>query len=485
MNKKEFLLKLEKRLAVLSEEERTDTINEYESILSEKVKNGVKEKDAVKDFGDFDELIREILTAYKINPNAGKSTKEKTKEFLDSGEELIKDGAKKLTEGAEKLAHEFKESTSNMDNEKLASIVIKCACFLGAFCILSLILGSVLSIGGGYFDFGLWPAKILFKIGGKLLATFIYIAGIYLLIKTIFKDSFENKKSEGSKIMEEKKSNTKTKKENKTEIKETKEQINNKRSSTDAISELMLGLAKAFVIIAFLLPIICMVVGLSIGLTVIVYFMYKGVGIYGLGILVSGGIIFLSYIATAIYRGIFSHKKIYLYPAIISIVLIIVGSFLTFDYFMNLEYIDGVDTSKFKEMQENFTVTEQTRFVSHYEQVSKNNMIINEDYEDGIITVKYDVNKINYKTTLSQRSICIDDYEYDDYDVDEEHDNYDEDCQKENIILLDFDFNGNLKKSTTEFFENLKNKKIYFNNLPHRNIKIIGNSKTLGLIKVD
>lgn len=36
-------------------------------ILIEKVAKGKTEEEAIKDFGDFDELVKEILSAYKIN----------------------------------------------------------------------------------------------------------------------------------------------------------------------------------------------------------------------------------------------------------------------------------------------------------------------------------------------------------------------------------------------------------------------------------
>ena len=40
MTKDKFLRELEKKLSILSEEERKDTINEYRDIIEEKVKHG-------------------------------------------------------------------------------------------------------------------------------------------------------------------------------------------------------------------------------------------------------------------------------------------------------------------------------------------------------------------------------------------------------------------------------------------------------------
>ena len=68
MKKKEFLSILEEKLEVLNKEEREDILNEYKDTISEKVKNGQTEEEAIKDFGDIDDLARELLSAYKINP---------------------------------------------------------------------------------------------------------------------------------------------------------------------------------------------------------------------------------------------------------------------------------------------------------------------------------------------------------------------------------------------------------------------------------
>ena len=69
MNKKEFLDKLEKKLSILDESERKDILDEYKDTISEKVKHGQSEEEAVADFGDVDELVKEILSAYKIDPD--------------------------------------------------------------------------------------------------------------------------------------------------------------------------------------------------------------------------------------------------------------------------------------------------------------------------------------------------------------------------------------------------------------------------------
>ena len=68
MNKSSFISKLKKNLKILDENEVKDIVDEYSEIIDEKIKNGKTEEEAIKDFGDVNELCKEILKAYKINP---------------------------------------------------------------------------------------------------------------------------------------------------------------------------------------------------------------------------------------------------------------------------------------------------------------------------------------------------------------------------------------------------------------------------------
>lgn len=67
MNRFEFVNKLNGRLYLLSESERRDIIDEYIGHIDLKMQSGKSEADAIKDFGDIDELASEILRAYHID----------------------------------------------------------------------------------------------------------------------------------------------------------------------------------------------------------------------------------------------------------------------------------------------------------------------------------------------------------------------------------------------------------------------------------
>ena len=67
MNKKEFINEIKTRLSILKKEEIDDIVNEYSEYIDEKIKSGKSESEAIKEFGDIDELVGGILDAYKIN----------------------------------------------------------------------------------------------------------------------------------------------------------------------------------------------------------------------------------------------------------------------------------------------------------------------------------------------------------------------------------------------------------------------------------
>ena len=67
MTRFDFANKLNSRLYLLSETERLDIIDEYIGHIDQKMKSGQTESDAIKDFGDIDDLAKEILAAYHID----------------------------------------------------------------------------------------------------------------------------------------------------------------------------------------------------------------------------------------------------------------------------------------------------------------------------------------------------------------------------------------------------------------------------------
>lgn len=75
MNKEGFLKKLREHLRVLDEKEQQDIIDEYAQHIDLKMKSGLSEEEAIRDFGNVEELAGEILEAYHVDPKFEEKTK--------------------------------------------------------------------------------------------------------------------------------------------------------------------------------------------------------------------------------------------------------------------------------------------------------------------------------------------------------------------------------------------------------------------------
>lgn len=113
MTKKEFLKELEDRLQMLDEKERKDMIEEYSQHISIRMENGMKEEEAIEDFGDMDDLIAEILEAYHLDPEYEVKSRERSGK-TGIADLLPKDLFKKKT----KTAKFGNKSNVNDENNK-------------------------------------------------------------------------------------------------------------------------------------------------------------------------------------------------------------------------------------------------------------------------------------------------------------------------------------------------------------------------------
>lgn len=128
MTKKEFLDRLEHKLRVLSKEEIQDILNEYSGYLDNKIQEGKSEEDAVKDFGNLNDLASDILSAYKLNDNY---TKDKVGGIIDNLVDVIMHAADSMTTF-------FKEKAPQMSVEDIVRLII--------YVIIGLVLIAILKI---------------------------------------------------------------------------------------------------------------------------------------------------------------------------------------------------------------------------------------------------------------------------------------------------------------------------------------------------
>lgn len=74
MNKQEFLNELKQRIDMLEDSEQQDILAEYAQHIDLRMNGGLSEEEAIRDFGDLDQLAGEILGAYHVKPNFRKSS---------------------------------------------------------------------------------------------------------------------------------------------------------------------------------------------------------------------------------------------------------------------------------------------------------------------------------------------------------------------------------------------------------------------------
>ncbi len=72
MTENEFKAYMEKKLGILNSDERNDIIGEYIQHIENKIAEGKSEKEAVQSLGNIDDIIREILSAYNVDPDYDK-----------------------------------------------------------------------------------------------------------------------------------------------------------------------------------------------------------------------------------------------------------------------------------------------------------------------------------------------------------------------------------------------------------------------------
>lgn len=419
MTKKKFLSELEKKLSVLDDSEIKDIINEYRDIIDEKVKHGKTEKEAIEDFGSLDDLVKEILSAYKINPNYKDVHKDEfeasAKKLGEDFDTFIKKGAEKASKVTKKVMDQVRENEQEFTIEFIFELLFKA--------IAALLLCVVATI----------PMTIIKELVESLLRMFVsplsniliflfeFVLGILFLILCgfIFVAMFKqyvtpNKKKEEKKEIE-KKGNMKEK-----ETKKNEKVV--KRSEHDALGTLIITIMKVAVIFFILLPIWMMEFGIGICLVFLLAAMIKGIFFVGPLFLCAGGICLLSEISSIIYRMIFTEKKPHFYGILIGLVFLVIGTFLTIDLVMNFDYIkeapSGYDKKNYTETLEvdantvvdyDYHMKYQTKIdntmadhqikveVIYYEDIYQAPMVIKENENHEITVALEDNKRTNFK----------------------------------------------------------------------------------------
>lgn len=136
MTKNEFFKYLDKRLSVLNEKEREDIKSEYSQHIDMKIQSGKSEEEAIKDFGDIENFVDDILSAYNVDPNYRKS-------HIDSdiAEKAINNGMGIFRKAFSKAKAFIKETAGFILGNKLSTLFLLFLKGLIVFMIVFFIYG--------------------------------------------------------------------------------------------------------------------------------------------------------------------------------------------------------------------------------------------------------------------------------------------------------------------------------------------------------
>ena len=378
MNKNSFINKLKKNLKILDESEVKDIIDEYSEIIDEKIKDGKTEEEAIKDFGDVDELCKEILKAYKINP---KYTDEEAKFDFEG---FIKNSADKLSNFTKSIINEFKKQ-DNISLEFIFEILIKAVILLFILAIVSIPFLIIYGLGHNILNIIFFPLDIILTIlWGMLIWILYFVVCVLISIKWFKNDKVEVKKT--------------VKKKKKIEVKEIKEEKVKKEDVTNILKEI----AKIFIFIFIILPLIFVNLGIVIAICFTIYYLIIGIDLFGILFILFSLLVFFGYISNQL-SNLFNKKISFkFYPFLISIILFAIGTILSFNTFKDIQYVkyNNDDVLKY-----NYTLEKHTNLYldGDYE------VIIDNDLDDNeiVIEVFYNENFVTVNENKSKNKIIL------------------------------------------------------------------------------
>ena len=462
MTKKEFIKVLENRLSILNALERQDIIDEYKDIISEKVKHGKTEEEAIADFGNIDELIDGILGAYKINPEYYQNDEDAGKEFLKNGETLIKRFAHKLADFSRGVFDNFRNNSDGITVELIFEILIKIVIFLLIMAIIKVPFYLIHELGENILEFNLAPIDSILGFIWKVIVGIIYLVVCILIGIAMFSKYFV--KGVDDTVKEEKKEN-KVIKVNKKEERKVKDNRMSKAESKEKgdspIINALVLIVKIFLLITFLLPMLGVVICGIFGFSTTIYLLIKGFDVWGVSLLALGGTIIMANILYILWQLLFGHKKLHFYPSIVGLVITIVGLFMTFDMISKYEFYDRAPEGLYEETVKRFE-----------ERIDRPTVI--EDYSHDL--------EIVVDNNLEDNKAVIEVYYYKDLiDISLRKNTYDEDYNEYAIVYHSTNFN---RKILDNILSDFKDYKIYnYNKLTDYHTKVYVNEKTKSLIK--
>lgn len=143
MNKDSFIKSLGERLDILNQKEKNDILNEYRQHIENKIDEGFSEEDAVKNLGSVEDISREILEAYSVDPDYFKKNKR-----INLSDE-INDGVEKIKKKIKDVNIDSVKGIVSKDNKNsILSKIISIFKIIVAFIIAICVVYTVFSVIG-------------------------------------------------------------------------------------------------------------------------------------------------------------------------------------------------------------------------------------------------------------------------------------------------------------------------------------------------
>lgn len=386
MKKEEFIKKLQEKLDILDKNEIKDIIEEYSGYIDEKMQNGASEEEAIKDFGDIDELATELLKAYKINVDKNKKS-----------QNWITTIADKIMLWIDRIVKIF----SNKSASEILKILIELFFILLAVGLCKIPFYILEELGYNVFNiFANNFGKSLFRIW-KFLIEFVYLIFGVVLFAKIFEKRYMTEDVEEISTKNKKEKKNKMEKENK--IVEKKDiESKEKKGLLDFLSTMCLWFIK-FIVFWILFGVGCYILGMSICLGFCIFLLIKGVTYFGIYLSIIA-LLLLGIISFILMFNFIVDKKNHIPSILISFLV----SFILLGIGFSYASVEIATTTYINDVPDNYeiaTLTETIPMNESYILFGSDNYEIDESLKDEIkITYDYFEKFYTLKTDIEYRS---------------------------------------------------------------------------------
>lgn len=280
MNKEEFIKKLRKKLEILDDNEIEDIVSEYEGYIEEKVNRGLTEEEAVSELGDFNEIVSDLLAAYKVKEPKNTIT------FND------------IINKISKYLDSFMDSISNKSGRDILKLIIEIILILLLIWVCKIPFGIMKDLGWSLFHELSYPiGRTFYGIWAFLIELCYFILAIVMFIKIIDKRYFKKisekivdeseeaiEKNNSKKNTKNKKTKEEVKPDKKVMVKVKEEKVQKDHSIIDTLTNICMFFLK-FIVVCCLIGVIGYLIGMGFAIGIMIYFLISGVKYFGVFIL--------------------------------------------------------------------------------------------------------------------------------------------------------------------------------------------------------